>query len=105
MMKMIYNRFFGLESSSTILKQFDDIVKRISELEDDSSIKKMDRFHQFNQIRSVHNSNNEICSICLDVINDEVKDIPCNHKFHISCLGKCFIEYSTLCPLCRVEIS
>ena len=50
--------------------------------------------------------NNNECSICLDVINDNnlVNLINCQHNFHSSCI----LEWSKInntCPLCRKNIS
>ena len=45
------------------------------------------------------------CSICLDKysINDVVKVLPCNHKFHNKCLKPWFKD-SVCCPNCRLDI-
>ena len=45
------------------------------------------------------------CSICLDklIINDEIIELNCSHKFHTKCIFKYFSEYNNKCPICRVE--
>ena len=44
------------------------------------------------------------CAICLDSLNNNIENLPCNHKLHIQCIQKlttstCRSKYQ--CPLCR----
>lgn len=50
--------------------------------------------------------NNDICSICLDNINNDTfnKTLSCGHMFHYKCIIKCVFNSNSLfikCPLCR----
>jgi len=49
--------------------------------------------------------NSEYCSICFDEINslDIIRELNCNHSFHINCIEKWFCS-STHCPLCRKDL-
>lgn len=42
------------------------------------------------------------CTICLDsyVVNEGVRDLKCNHRFHKRCIDKWF-KKSITCPVCR----
>lgn len=46
----------------------------------------------------------EICCICLDKLNNNIKTLPCGHKFHINCLNEWILSNPT-CPICRASIS
>jgi hypothetical protein len=47
------------------------------------------------------NNVDEICSICLDNINNNnISITKCNHKFHLTCLFTS-LNISNKCPLCR----
>ena len=39
-------------------------------------------------------------SICLDVIDKNIKKLSCNHLFHTDCINKWF-NYNTSCPTCE----
>lgn len=50
---------------------------------------------------------NEICSICIDVLDKNITELECTHKFH----SKCIIEYAAKttnknipCPICRAHV-
>lgn len=45
------------------------------------------------------------CSVCLDEceIGDEVKEMPCKHKFHCSCILP-WLELHSSCPICRYQL-
>ncbi|XP_058081404.1 uncharacterized protein LOC131229455 [Magnolia sinica] len=43
------------------------------------------------------------CSICLELLSEEVVHMPCSHLFHRSCIGR-WLEISDLCPMCRAII-
>ena len=47
------------------------------------------------------------CVICLDSLNDNVENLPCNHKLHLNCIkklvtSKCPSKYK--CPICRYPL-
>jgi hypothetical protein len=46
------------------------------------------------------------CSICTDDFNkgEEVRVLPCNHKFHPDCVDPWLLNVSGTCPLCRVDL-
>lgn len=46
----------------------------------------------------------DICCICLDILNENIKTLPCKHKFHITCLNQWILSNPT-CPMCRNSIS
>ena len=44
------------------------------------------------------------CGICLDILNNNIKTLPCKHNFHTECIknlttSKCILKDK--CPLCR----
>lgn len=45
------------------------------------------------------------CSVCLDdcEIGDEVKEMPCKHKFHSKCILP-WLELHSSCPICRHQL-
>jgi Ring finger domain len=46
------------------------------------------------------------CSICTDDFNkgEEVRVLPCNHKFHPDCVDPWLLNVSGTCPLCRIDL-
>ena len=46
----------------------------------------------------------DICCICLDKLNNNIKILPCDHKYHIDCLNL-WIRSNPTCPICRASIS
>lgn len=47
----------------------------------------------------------DVCSICLDVLDDDKYKTSCNHIFHSKCLGmSCKSRTSKMCPYCRAPI-
>ena len=51
-------------------------------------------------------SNDNLCPICLDELNDENKicNLKCNHVFHEDCINKWLTKKST-CPYCRMYLN
>jgi hypothetical protein len=51
------------------------------------------------------NTKIDFCCICHDDINmnDIIRQLICNHIFHVNCIDKWFVNKST-CPKCRKEI-
>ncbi len=48
-----------------------------------------------------------VCAICLDALQDgdeRMVTLPCNHKYHPSCIGE-WQKRSESCPLCRMDTS
>ncbi|KAL8480881.1 hypothetical protein ACS0TY_027417 [Phlomoides rotata] len=45
------------------------------------------------------------CSVCLDdcEVGDEVKEMPCKHKFHSRCILP-WLELHSSCPICRYQL-
>lgn len=46
------------------------------------------------------------CSICTEDFNkgEEVRVLPCNHKFHPDCIDPWLLNVSGTCPLCRIDL-
>ncbi|XP_020585328.1 E3 ubiquitin-protein ligase At1g63170 [Phalaenopsis equestris] len=46
-----------------------------------------------------------VCCICLTkyVDNDDLRELPCNHFFHLECVDK-WLKINALCPLCKKEV-
>ena len=46
------------------------------------------------------------CSICTDDFNrgEEVRVLPCSHKFHPECVDPWLLNVSGTCPLCRIDL-
>lgn len=46
------------------------------------------------------------CSICTDdfTVGEDVRVLPCNHKFHPQCIDPWLVNVSGTCPLCRLDL-
>lgn len=46
------------------------------------------------------------CSICTEDFSrgEEVRVLPCNHKFHPDCVDPWLLNVSGTCPLCRIDL-
>ncbi|POS69216.1 RING-7 protein [Diaporthe helianthi] len=46
------------------------------------------------------------CSICTDdfTVGEDVRVLPCNHKFHPPCVDPWLVNVSGTCPLCRLDL-
>ncbi|VEU36162.1 unnamed protein product [Pseudo-nitzschia multistriata] len=46
------------------------------------------------------------CTICLDefVPGVRVRELPCGHVFHSTCIARWLIERSAVCPLCKLDL-
>jgi len=46
------------------------------------------------------------CSICTEDFHkgEEVRVLPCNHKFHPECVDPWLLNISGTCPLCRIDL-
>lgn len=51
-------------------------------------------------------SGNLGCSICTEDFTqgEEVRVLPCNHKFHPDCVDPWLLNVSGTCPLCRIDL-
>lgn len=47
----------------------------------------------------------EICPICRDNLDGDIKTLSCNHTFHKDCIQGSYSFSSTNCPICRKEIN
>ncbi|KAL2891384.1 Receptor homology region,transmembrane domain- and RING domain-containing protein 1 [Ceratocystis lukuohia] len=61
---------------------------------------------------SNHNSNDDDndhlgCSICTDdfQVGEDVRVLPCDHKFHPACVDPWLLNVSGTCPLCRFDLN
>ncbi|KAL8762620.1 MAG: hypothetical protein Q9184_001421 [Pyrenodesmia sp. 2 TL-2023] len=66
-----------------------------------------------NQTHAQHTSdpianadNGLACSVCTDDFakGQDVRVLPCNHKFHPECIDPWLLNVSGTCPLCRVDL-
>ena len=46
------------------------------------------------------------CCICVDDFKpgQEVRELPCQHLFHPSCIDEWLSEHSSVCPLCKMDL-
>lgn len=46
------------------------------------------------------------CTICLDEFTPgvRVRELPCGHVFHSTCIARWLIERSAVCPLCKLDL-
>jgi ubiquitin-protein ligase len=49
---------------------------------------------------------NHHCCICFDTTENanDYSILPCNHKFHTSCLNKHIQKNNNICPMCRMDL-
>jgi len=47
--------------------------------------------------------NDEECSICLELIDDNCCTLKCSHNFHKECITE-WLERKSVCPNCRTDI-
>ncbi|KAJ2905146.1 ring finger domain protein [Zalerion maritima] len=55
---------------------------------------------------SEHGDNSLGCSICTEDfrLGEDVRVLPCDHKFHPQCVDPWLINVSGTCPLCRLDL-
>ncbi|KAI8996127.1 hypothetical protein BC832DRAFT_302113 [Gaertneriomyces semiglobifer] len=48
----------------------------------------------------------EVCAICIDGWEEggKVRELPCNHVFHQSCIDPWLLKHAILCPVCKRSI-
>ncbi|CAJ1935735.1 unnamed protein product [Cylindrotheca closterium] len=46
------------------------------------------------------------CSICLDdfIAGQRVRQLPCGHVFHSTCIARWLVERNAVCPLCKLDV-
>ena len=44
-----------------------------------------------------------VCSICIDILEDEVEVMDCTHKYHKECIEEWMMQ-NPVCPECRAYI-
>ncbi|KAL8919235.1 MAG: hypothetical protein Q9208_006896 [Pyrenodesmia sp. 3 TL-2023] len=63
--------------------------------------------HAQNTNDPIANADNGLaCSVCTDDFakGQDVRVLPCNHKFHPECIDPWLLNVSGTCPLCRVDL-
>ena len=45
----------------------------------------------------------DVCSICIDILEDEVEVMDCSHKYHHDCISE-WMKQNPVCPMCRTYI-
>ncbi|KAL8791096.1 MAG: hypothetical protein Q9213_000303 [Squamulea squamosa] len=55
---------------------------------------------------TVNADNGLACSVCTDDFTkgQDVRVLPCNHKFHPECIDPWLLNVSGTCPMCRVDL-
>ncbi|KAL1836969.1 hypothetical protein VTJ49DRAFT_4433 [Mycothermus thermophilus] len=50
---------------------------------------------------------NAVCSICTEdfTVGEDVRVLPCDHRFHPPCIDPWLINVSGTCPLCRLDLN
>lgn len=45
-------------------------------------------------------------SICMDVFEagDDVRSLPCLHRFHVACVDRWLTQHAATCPVCKMPI-
>lgn len=58
-----------------------------------------------NKIDTIDKLVHRQCSICLEdyQIGQDIKQLPCNHYFHVECLDKWF-DVGNFCPICKYKV-
>merc|ERR1712179_169890 len=45
----------------------------------------------------------DICAICIDILEDEVEIMDCTHKYHHDCISE-WMTQNPVCPVCRASL-
>ena len=45
----------------------------------------------------------DVCAICIEILQDGIEVLDCNHKYHGSCISE-WINQNPVCPECRAHI-
>ncbi|KAH7348819.1 hypothetical protein BKA65DRAFT_268437 [Rhexocercosporidium sp. MPI-PUGE-AT-0058] len=80
-----------------------DLTKRMTP---SANIKSVPEAETIPRIVAQVHSNEKECSICIsDFSNDEeVRVLPCNHRFHPECIDPWLLNISGTCPICRYDL-
>ncbi|KAJ1734499.1 hypothetical protein LPJ61_001035 [Coemansia biformis] len=56
--------------------------------------------------RTISPLHEENCAVCLDdfVVGAEVRQLPCQHYFHLACIDPWLLNNSAICPLCNFDV-
>ncbi|MCO5576045.1 hypothetical protein L7F22_029852 [Adiantum nelumboides] len=48
----------------------------------------------------------DICAVCLEdyADGDVLRTLPCNHRFHCSCIDAWLINWRAFCPICKQDV-
>ncbi|KAI9878222.1 MAG: hypothetical protein M1830_001525 [Pleopsidium flavum] len=59
-----------------------------------------------NQPEDTNADNGLACSVCTDdfIKGQDLRVLPCNHKFHPECIDPWLLNVSGTCPLCRIDL-
>ncbi|KAF9916288.1 hypothetical protein BX616_004125 [Lobosporangium transversale] len=47
-----------------------------------------------------------MCSICLGdyEVGDQVRTLPCYHRYHVACIDPWLLQVASLCPICKQDL-
>ncbi|KAJ3087916.1 hypothetical protein HK102_009992 [Quaeritorhiza haematococci] len=48
----------------------------------------------------------DCCAICIDefVVGNRVRQLPCKHQFHDTCVDPWLLQHNRLCPICKRDV-
>ncbi|KAJ1560576.1 hypothetical protein HK096_008082, partial [Nowakowskiella sp. JEL0078] len=48
----------------------------------------------------------DCCAICIDefVVGDRLRQLPCRHQFHDTCIDPWLLQHNRLCPICKRDV-
>ena len=85
----------------------ESILRHLQEMEENHTALGADRAKSIPETRYLKAWNGEeTCAICVDdfVKGVRIKTLPCDHKFHSKCIDEWLSNYSSLCPLCKLDL-
>jgi hypothetical protein len=99
-----------IKNLSELLKDYSDIPDQLQALISDTKQKitygitlqnSHNRYCKF-AMREVpkYEIKNDVCTICLKKLKDDVVDIVCGHQFHYSCINN-YVDIYYCCHLCQ----
>lgn len=80
--------------------------RRATERSNDAVTTEVSGSESHAQHTSANADNGLACSVCTDDFakGQDVRVLPCNHKFHPECIDPWLLNVSGTCPLCRVDL-